>query len=526
MRIYKNFAKNFSIKGIKMNFTKTTPYCKVLVLHRTEDKEHLIGGISEPWLKESIKIFKNKGYNFITLEQFLEYFAKKSFPKKSILITIDDGFEDQVEKITPIFLEQGIKPTIFLITSFIEGKETPWDEKIRALMKTANTAFVRFKHLNGYLGYYLRTPKEIKYAQHDFINRCELLPKDLCDQSINQLASALNIEMPMALQPESVPANINSILKYASKGVSFANHTATHSALGSNTASFAKTDIEDAQSFLSKYKLETKTFAYPIGKQRSIGNSIQEVSDSGFQIAFTAIEGIADSNDNPFTIPRIPYPQSVNQLKELCSPVASYRFSRANVLIGLHDIIKMKFLINRYGGKAASLTLLKHQLKLLKGDYQSYLDINFSDVRRVVFFCQGNINRSAIAQAYFKLNSSLECASFGLDTQDQYPPSVSTLRWAKKYKLDLLNHKTKKVEDFKFLPGDLLIAFEPEQIMRLRNKKIQLPEQIQFTLAGLWTLSHRPYSYIHDPVARPEIYFDRCFKIIQSAAESLASKLP
>ena len=506
-----------------MSLTRTTPYCRVLVLHRSEDKEHLIGGISEQWLKESIKTFKNKGFNFITLEQFLEYFEKKEFPKKSILITIDDGFKDQVEKLAPIFLDEGIKPVIYLISSFIESGEPPWDEKIRILMKAADASFVRFKHLSGYLGYYLNTPEGIKYAQHDFINRCELLPKDLCDQSINQLASALKINMPLALKPESAPASIKSILKYTSKGISFANHTSTHRALSSNNSSFIKADIEDAKSFLAKHNLETKTFAYPIGKRRSIENSRQIVNASGFEIAFTAIEGIADSYRNPFTIPRIPYPQDINSLANICSPLAKYQFSHSNTLITLYDAIRMKFLIDRYGGKAASLTLLKHQLKRLKGDYQAYLDINFSDVRRVVFFCHGNINRSAIAQAYFQLNSKLKCQSFGLDTQDQYPPSVDALRWAKNNKLDLRKHTTTKVEDFTFLPGDLLIAFEPEQIIKLQNRSIQLPDKIQYSLAGLW--GKGGFTYIQDPVARPEKYFDRCFRIIQSAAESLASKL-
>ena len=502
---------------------RTTPYCRVLVLHRLESKEHLIGGISAQWLKDSIKIFKNKGFNFIDLEQFLKYYKKKKFPKKSILITIDDGFRDQVEQFTPIFLDEDVKPVIYLISNFIKHGELPWDEKIRILMRTASTSFVRFKHQSGYLGYYLETPENIKYAQHDFINRCELLPKELCDTSIDQLASALDINMPLAPRPESSAACIDSILKYTSKGVSFANHTSSHRVLSSNNASFASKDIEEAKSFLTKHNLETKTFAYPIGKLRSIYDNRQIVSSSGFDIAFTAIEGIANSHDNPLTIPRIPYPKNSNQLTDICSPLANYQFSDSNAFIALYDTIRMKFLISRYGGKAASLILLKHTLKLLKGDYQSYLNINFSDVRRAVFFCHGNINRSAIAQAYFQRNSNLECHSFGLDTRDQYPPSVDALRWAKKNKLDLLKHKTTKVEDFNFLPGDLLIAFEPEQINKLQNSSIQLPDKIQYSLAGLW--GGRDYPYIQDPVARPEKYFDRCFRIIKSSAESLASKL-
>jgi hypothetical protein len=46
---------------------------------------------------------------------------------------------------------------------------------------------------------------------------------------------------------------------------------------------------------------------------------------------------------------------------------------------------------------------------------------------------------------------------------------------------------------------------------------------IQYTLLGLW--SDKKWAYIHDPVARPEEYFDKCFNIIQNATQNLAGKL-
>ncbi|KZY99490.1 hypothetical protein A3744_30410 [Oleiphilus sp. HI0073] len=156
------------------------------------------------------------------------------------------------------------------------------------------------------------------------------------------------------------------------------------------------------------------------------------------------------------------------------------------------------------------------------GGYQKYRNLDLDSIKRVVFFCKGNINRSAIAESVFAISSSIGHASFGLKTEQRFPPSVEAQRWARKNSLKILQHKTTRVEDFTIEQGDLLIAFEPEQLQLIEqnNRKVS---KVQYSLLGLW--AENPWAYIHDPVARPEEYFDKCFSIIENATRNLAKAL-
>jgi protein-tyrosine-phosphatase len=109
-----------------------------------------------------------------------------------------------------------------------------------------------------------------------------------------------------------------------------------------------------------------------------------------------------------------------------------------------------------------------------------------------------------------------------LKTQQGFPPSVESQRWTKSRGISITHHKTNKVEEYKPRDGDLLVSFEPDHLIQMKQK-IDDDNSIQHTLLGLW--SRKPWAYIHDPVARPEKYIDKCFTIIEAASRELARTL-
>ncbi len=49
--------------------------------------------VTQAAFEEQMKLLKEKGYRVITLDQFLDFLEFKSqIPKKSVVITIDDGW--------------------------------------------------------------------------------------------------------------------------------------------------------------------------------------------------------------------------------------------------------------------------------------------------------------------------------------------------------------------------------------------------------------------------------------------------
>lgn len=71
--------------------------------------------------KEQMNYLKKDGWTTITPQQLESWVTKKiTLPKKSVLITFDDGYKSTIELVYPILKDHGFKATSFLITSRIE----------------------------------------------------------------------------------------------------------------------------------------------------------------------------------------------------------------------------------------------------------------------------------------------------------------------------------------------------------------------------------------------------------------------
>lgn len=72
-----------------------------------------------------MKYLKSKGYTFLSLDELYSILNNKSkAPKKPIVITFDDGYEDNYVSAFPVIKELGIKATVFEIVSAIDRSKT------------------------------------------------------------------------------------------------------------------------------------------------------------------------------------------------------------------------------------------------------------------------------------------------------------------------------------------------------------------------------------------------------------------
>ncbi len=68
-----------------------------------------------------MKYIKENGYTTLTLKELYDYFQNKvPVPDKSVVITLDDGYEDNYQKAYPILKKYGMKATIFVVTSTVD----------------------------------------------------------------------------------------------------------------------------------------------------------------------------------------------------------------------------------------------------------------------------------------------------------------------------------------------------------------------------------------------------------------------
>ena len=71
------------------------------------------------------------------------------------------------------------------------------------------------------------------------------------------------------------------------------------------------------------------------------------------------------------------------------------------------------------------------------------------------------------------------------------------------------------------LPGDLMVAMEPYQLMVLHTEH-DFPLGA-LTLLGLWSRPRRPY--LHDPYGLESNYFETCYDIIDHGVATLVRRM-
>lgn len=85
--------------------------------------------------REEMNLLRDNGYTTLTMNEFYNFLAyNKPIPKKSVVITLDDGYEDNYENAFPILKEFGFKATIFIITGAIDnGKNILTSSQLREM---------------------------------------------------------------------------------------------------------------------------------------------------------------------------------------------------------------------------------------------------------------------------------------------------------------------------------------------------------------------------------------------------------
>jgi len=160
-----------------------------------------------------------------------------------------------------------------------------------------------------------------------------------------------------------------------------------------------------------------------------------------------------------------------------------------------------------------------HKLKELLGCYNSYQQIDFSLVDRLVFICKGNICRSAYAEAVAR-KLGVNVISYGVNTLIGSPADATALSVALSRGYDLSEHKTRPIMYTALRSKDLIVAMEPWQASFLKEN---LSRKHQYTLLGLWDRPMLPY--LHDPYGATNEYFNKCFSSIDGAVMALCEKI-
>lgn len=218
-------------------------YPRVLMYHMV--REHIDGAkfnklrVIPEQFEQQVRWLKEQGFTFVTMQELIDQWGK--LPEKTVAITFDDGYLDNLENAFPILEKYQAKATIYVV---VDRHNRDW------------SVYKKAHHNTGEL---MQEPK-------------------LTDQQVIQLAQSGLIEI--------------------------GSHTMTHSNLKQCTDEQSLAEIVQSKHHLQQLiGQDVNSFAYPFGIY--LERDVHHAQQAGYLTAVTTVEGIDTTQPDFLQLKRI-----------------------------------------------------------------------------------------------------------------------------------------------------------------------------------------------------------------------------
>jgi peptidoglycan/xylan/chitin deacetylase (PgdA/CDA1 family) len=277
----------------------------ILMYHRVVELE------SDPWglavnpefFVQQINYLK-KTCTPVSLEDLADVVQSNRLQKRSVCITFDDGYIDNLSFAYPILKNANMPATIFISSQYIDSnREYWWDELERIILVSKNVLKSLTMNINqDKYQWALDTAEQRSQAYGQ-------LHKLLRKMSEIERRNNLDFLHDWAGYDDGTrnyyrPMNSTEIRQLAQdKLIEIGSHTMTHTPLNMLTFAEQYDEIKGAKECLERIiKSSVLTMAYPHGAFNA--DTLQAVRDIGIQVACTTKESFVEKGDDCLKLPR------------------------------------------------------------------------------------------------------------------------------------------------------------------------------------------------------------------------------
>ena len=293
----------FDLYNIYKNYSN--PQATILMYHRVNsNRDNWSIDTTDTKLFEKEMKYLKRTYNFLSLEDLADKIKKKErLPKRSVVITFDDGYKDNYKEAYPILKKYKIPATIFLTSSFIEKDKIFWWDQIGYTLFHSKSKKVKIEKIGEIDISYV---KENQKYFDKIIEKFKVLPEEKRNEILIKLIKKLNVKIPNDIF-KNISLSWDEINEMSKENIDFGAHTVNHLILTNLSIKKAKSEILESKKEIEK-RLGKKisTFSYPNGLRADYNNEIIKIlKENKFKCAVTAIPNTVDSKTNLFELGRI-----------------------------------------------------------------------------------------------------------------------------------------------------------------------------------------------------------------------------
>jgi peptidoglycan/xylan/chitin deacetylase (PgdA/CDA1 family) len=303
----KRFVKQAS-KQLLNVLPRFSDYSAILMLHRVgvRDSKRISANQNMVICPKELDVFitdsKKNGWSFISLDELAESVKKKRVINKTVILTFDDGYLDNLTEATPVLSNHKVPFTVYVTTSFVGSREVPWWYKLETILASADEVTLPDRRIFDV--------KSIEEQQDTFLKiRNQLMASGevyaLYQDWLNE-----NYKEP-SVESGHLFMSWKELKKLAALPlVTIGAHTHKHTVLSRSDESDAFEDIRISKEILEKQlEKEVRHFAYPFGgRAEAADREFQQAQEIGFETAVTTRVGAINTSEmNLFSLPRCFY---------------------------------------------------------------------------------------------------------------------------------------------------------------------------------------------------------------------------
>ena len=313
---------------LRMASQSIRPHGLVFCYHRVAepDADPFELAVSPKHFAEQMEVLRSFGPR-MNFGDFAARLTSGHAPRRTVCVTFDDGYQDNLDVALPILAATDTPATVFVVSGTVGAKRTFWwDSLVDVFLSPGRLPEALELRVNGTtrrweLGEVADYSVEAARTGAGWIaNRKP--PRDprqntmlevwsfLCGQTTEE-AERLADEIagwagvPRAMNPGAHPVDLEALQRLAaSAGVEIGGHTVTHPRLPMLIPDRRLAEMRDSRVALGEMiGREIISFAYPFGDH--CPETARLAREAGYQAACSTWGGPAVPDDDPMRIPRI-----------------------------------------------------------------------------------------------------------------------------------------------------------------------------------------------------------------------------
>jgi peptidoglycan/xylan/chitin deacetylase (PgdA/CDA1 family) len=223
----------------------------------------------------------------------------RPLPPRSIALTFDDGYRDNLTMAAPLLRELELPATFFLVPGVLSGLTTPWWEALAYAFRSTRRSSFRWDDEAWSL-----VKRERQLAYDSVSSRLKRLDRASRDAAVSEIIDAL--EPKGSVDMGQLFLDWEGARQLVGAGVAIGAHSCDHAILANEVPEVQRANLAEARRQLEKgLDVSIDLLAYPNGAADDFDAVTEEAArEAGYRCGVTTIPGWNSASTCPYRLRR------------------------------------------------------------------------------------------------------------------------------------------------------------------------------------------------------------------------------